>query len=57
VIAGSLFDDELNGRRKAVTIQQPLTHDDLVALIAEVIGRPPSVRFVDVSRLPRAVWS
>jgi uncharacterized protein YbjT (DUF2867 family) len=46
VIAHALLDDDLEGRRIAVTGPQSLTHEELVAVIGEVIGRP--LRFVEV---------
>jgi len=46
VIAHALLDDDLDGRRVPVTGPQSLTHDELVAVIGEVIGRP--LRFEEV---------
>jgi len=40
VIARALLDDELDGRRIPVTGPQSLTHEEQVAVIGEVIGRP-----------------
>jgi uncharacterized protein YbjT (DUF2867 family) len=46
VIANALLDDDLDGRRIPVTGPQSLTHEKLVAVIGEVIGRP--LRFEEV---------
>jgi uncharacterized protein YbjT (DUF2867 family) len=46
VIAHALLDDDLDGRRIPVTGPQSLTHEELVAVIGEVIGRP--LRFEEV---------
>ncbi len=46
VIAHALLDDDLDGRRVPVTGPQSLTHEELVAVIGEVIGR--SLRFEEV---------
>lgn len=40
VIARALLDDNLDGRRIPVTGPQSLTHQEMVAVIGEVIGRP-----------------
>jgi uncharacterized protein YbjT (DUF2867 family) len=46
VIARALVDDDLDGRRIPVTGPQSLTHEEMVADIGEVIGRP--LRFEEV---------
>jgi uncharacterized protein YbjT (DUF2867 family) len=46
VIARALVDDNLDGRRIPVTGPQSLTHQDMVAVISEVIGRPLSFQEV-----------
>ena len=46
VIARALVDDNLDGRRIPVTGPQSLTHQDMVAVIGEVIGRPLSFQEV-----------
>jgi uncharacterized protein YbjT (DUF2867 family) len=46
VIAHALLNDDLDGRRIPVTGPQSLTHEELVAVIGEVIGRP--LRFEEV---------
>jgi uncharacterized protein YbjT (DUF2867 family) len=46
VIARALVDDDLDGRRIAVTGPQSVTHEEMVAVIGEVLGRP--LRFEEV---------
>jgi uncharacterized protein YbjT (DUF2867 family) len=46
VIAHALTNDDLDGRRIPVTGPQSLTHQEMVAVIGEVIGRP--LRFEEV---------
>jgi uncharacterized protein YbjT (DUF2867 family) len=46
VIAHALLDNDLDGRRVRVTGPQSLTHEELVDVIGEVIGRP--LRFEEV---------
>ena len=46
VIARALLDDDLDGRRIPVTGPQSLTHEEMVTIIGEVIGRP--LRFQEV---------
>lgn len=46
VIARGLVDDDLDGRRIPVTGPQSVTHQEMVAVIGEVIGRP--LRFQEV---------